>query len=173
MATLAFGFGALWERSRSRRLFLSAQSAGPAAARGAARMRRRQQRRARQWLSPMSCVWRVSSSSASSRTLTATLTRFMTVVIQTEPCSELYGAVPSLGTFRKGAMARTRRVVRRKNMLIDQRKLDAAKAALGAETETAAVDAALDLVVFRAEVFRGLDALVAAGGLGTRTRRTG
>ncbi len=70
-------------------------------------------------------------------------------------------------------MAKTRRVIRRKNMLIDQRKLDAAKAALGAETETAAVDAALDLVVFRAEVFRGLDALVAAGGLGTRTRRAG
>jgi len=62
-------------------------------------------------------------------------------------------------------MARTRRVIRRKNMLIDQRKLDAAKAALGADTKTATVDAALDLVVFRAEVFRGLDALVAAGGL--------
>lgn len=40
-------------------------------------------------------------------------------------------------------MAKTRPVMRRKNMLIDQRKLDAAKAALGAETETAAVDAAL------------------------------
>ena len=70
-------------------------------------------------------------------------------------------------------MAKTRRVIRRKNMLIDQRKLDAAKAALGAETETAAVDAALDLVVFRAEVFRGLDALVAAGGLEVPTRRAG
>lgn len=61
-------------------------------------------------------------------------------------------------------MSRTAPEMRRKNMLIDQRKLDAAKAALGADTETAAVDAALDLVVFRAEVFRGLDALVAAGG---------
>jgi hypothetical protein len=68
-------------------------------------------------------------------------------------------------------MAKTRRAIRRKNMLIDQRKLDAAKTALGALTETAAVDAALDLVVFRAEVFRGLDALTAAGGLGTSTRR--
>lgn len=64
-------------------------------------------------------------------------------------------------------MARPKRAMRRKNMLMDQRKLTAAKAALGAATETAAVDAALDLVVFRAEVFRGLDALVAAGGLGT------
>ena len=62
-------------------------------------------------------------------------------------------------------MARTRRVLKRKNMLMDQRKLDAARAALGAESETATVDAALDLVVFRAEVFKGLDALAAVGGL--------
>jgi hypothetical protein len=50
-------------------------------------------------------------------------------------------------------------------MLMDQRKLDAAKAALGADSETATVDAALDLVIFRAEVFKGLDALAAVGGL--------
>jgi hypothetical protein len=72
-------------------------------------------------------------------------------------------------------MARTRRVLRRKNMLMDQRKLDAAKTALGVSSETAAVDAALDLVVFRAEVFRGLDTLAAAGGLASLepVRRTG
>ena len=73
-------------------------------------------------------------------------------------------------------MATTRRVLKRKNMLMDQRKLTAAKAALGAETETATVDAALDLVVFRTEVFRGLDALAAAGGLvsvAAGRRRTG
>jgi len=64
-------------------------------------------------------------------------------------------------------MTKTRRVMKRKNMLMDQRKLDAAKAALGAETETAAVDAALDLVVFRTEVFDALDHLVAVGGLAT------
>ena len=62
-------------------------------------------------------------------------------------------------------MAQTRRLMKRKNMLIDQQKLTAAKAALGVQTETAAVDAALDLVVFRTEVFRGLDALAAAGGI--------
>jgi hypothetical protein len=62
-------------------------------------------------------------------------------------------------------VAKTRRVMKRKNMLMDQRKLNAAKAALGAKTETAAVDAALDLVVFRTELFRGLDELVAAGGV--------
>ncbi|MGH7653924.1 MAG: hypothetical protein ACREN6_04610 [Gemmatimonadaceae bacterium] len=66
-------------------------------------------------------------------------------------------------------------MLKRKNMLMDQRKLTAAKAALGAETETAAVDAALDLVVFRAEVFRGLDDLVAAGGVASveSSRRAG
>ncbi|MCR4340764.1 MAG: hypothetical protein NUW01_12860 [Gemmatimonadaceae bacterium] len=62
-------------------------------------------------------------------------------------------------------MAKSSRVLRRKNMLMDQRKLDAAKAALGTDTETAAVDAALDLVVFRTEVFHALDQLAAAGGL--------
>lgn len=62
-------------------------------------------------------------------------------------------------------MAKTRRVMKRKNMLMDQRKLDIAKATLGADTETAAVDAALDLVVFRSEVFQALDQLAAAGGL--------
>ena len=72
-------------------------------------------------------------------------------------------------------MATTRRVLKRKNMLMDQRKLTAAKVALRAETETAAVDAALDLVVFRAEVFKGLDELVAAGGVASiePIRRTG
>lgn len=62
-------------------------------------------------------------------------------------------------------MAKTHLVMKRKNMPMDQRKLDAAKAALDADTETAAVDAALDLVVFRAEVFQALDQLVAVGGL--------
>jgi hypothetical protein len=62
-------------------------------------------------------------------------------------------------------MAKTRRVLKRKNMLMDQRKLDVAKAALGADTETAAVDAALDLVVFRTEIFHALDQLTASGGL--------
>jgi hypothetical protein len=64
-------------------------------------------------------------------------------------------------------MAKTRRLMKRKNMLMDQRKLDVAKATLGADTETAAVDAALDLVVFRAEVFHALEDLAAAGGLAT------
>lgn len=74
--------------------------------------------------------------------------------------------------------ARSRRAAvtrKRKNILIDQRKLDAAKAALGALTETATVDAALDLVVFRAEISGALDRVAAAGGISVaaRSRRAG
>jgi len=66
-------------------------------------------------------------------------------------------------------------VRKRKNILIDQRKLDAAKNALGALTETAAIDAALDLVVFRTEVFSALDRVAADGGFASpdRSRRAG
>lgn len=80
-----------------------------------------------------------------------------------------------LTTLAPYPMPSTRPVLRRKNMLMDQRKLDAARRALGADTETAAVDAALDLVVFRTEVFDGLDLLVAAGGLASieTVRRAG
>lgn len=66
--------------------------------------------------------------------------------------------------------------MRRKNMVIDQRKLDQARRVLGVATDTAAVDAALDLVTFRAEVFDGLDHLAAEWGQRTpplpRSRRT-
>ena len=63
--------------------------------------------------------------------------------------------------------------MRRKNMVIDQQKLDEARRILGVATDTAAVDAALDLVTFRAEVFDGLDRLAADGRLvSPRARRT-
>ncbi len=64
----------------------------------------------------------------------------------------------------KGA-GRPRRAGRwvRKNMSMDPRKLAAAKQYLGVETDTAAVDAALDLVAFQAEVSAGLRAGAAAG----------
>lgn len=72
--------------------------------------------------------------------------------------------------------ARREPVVRkRKNILVDQCKLDAAKSALGALTETATIDAALDLVVFRTGVFRALDRIAADGGFApaSRSRRAG
>ncbi|MBK7593646.1 MAG: DUF2283 domain-containing protein [Gemmatimonadetes bacterium] len=51
--------------------------------------------------------------------------------------------------------------IRRKTIRIDQLKLDVARRLLGVSTETAAVNAALDLVVFRGEVFEGIDRLSA------------
>jgi hypothetical protein len=59
-------------------------------------------------------------------------------------------------------------VRRRKNLFIDQRRIDRAKALLHAETETETIDRALALVedfaAFQAEVDRGLDELVGKRG---------
>ena len=53
----------------------------------------------------------------------------------------------------------------RKNVVMDQRKLDAARRMLGVETETEAIDVALDLVAFRRELVRGIAAVRRAGGI--------
>ena len=53
----------------------------------------------------------------------------------------------------------------RKNVVMDQRKLDAARRLLGVETETEAIDVALDLVAFRRELVRGVVAVRRAGGI--------
>jgi hypothetical protein len=48
---------------------------------------------------------------------------------------------------------------------MDQRKLDVARRALGAETETEAIDLALDLVAFGEELARGFAAVRCSGGV--------
>jgi hypothetical protein len=53
----------------------------------------------------------------------------------------------------------------RKNVVMDQRKLDAARRVLGVETETETIDVALDLVAFRRELVRGIAAVRRAGGI--------
>jgi hypothetical protein len=53
----------------------------------------------------------------------------------------------------------------RKNMAMDQRKLDAARRVLGVQTETEAIDLALDFVAFRREVADGIAAMRRAGGI--------
>jgi hypothetical protein len=53
----------------------------------------------------------------------------------------------------------------RKNVLMDQQKLDAARRVLGVATETEAIDVALDLVAFRRELVRGIAAVRRAGGI--------
>ena len=74
----------------------------------------------------------------------------------------------SLGRNRTGSR-KTRKLVEpkwtRKNIVIDQNKLDLAKTLLQAPTETATVDQALDLIAFQKEVFAGIDRMVELGGV--------
>jgi hypothetical protein len=50
-------------------------------------------------------------------------------------------------------------------VLMDQRKLDYARRALGVDTETEAIDQALDLVAFSEELARGFAAVRRSGGV--------
>jgi hypothetical protein len=58
--------------------------------------------------------------------------------------------------------------LKRKNLILDQEKIDRAKQLLGVATETEAITRALDAVTemaqFEAEVEAGFDVLVGAGG---------
>ena len=53
----------------------------------------------------------------------------------------------------------------RKNVVMDQRKLDVARRALGVATETEAIDQALDSVAFREELADGFAAVRRSGGV--------
>ena len=53
----------------------------------------------------------------------------------------------------------------RKNVVMDQRKLDAARRTLGVDTETEAIDRALDFVAFREELAKGFAAVRRSGGV--------
>ncbi len=68
-------------------------------------------------------------------------------------------------TTRVRGPGRPKRGWVRKNMQIDQRKLDAARIALGTKTETDTVDAALDAIAFRRELLAGIRRVRAAGGI--------
>jgi len=81
---------------------------------------------------------------------------------------------------RRMSEARRRRVVSRragwvrKNVVMDQRKLDVARRAFGVDTETEAIDQALDFVAFREELAKGFTAVRRSGGVddvGERRRR--
>lgn len=53
----------------------------------------------------------------------------------------------------------------RKNVLMDQRKLDVARRALGVDTETEAIDQALDFIAFRKELADGFEVVRRSGGI--------
>lgn len=67
-----------------------------------------------------------------------------------------------------GSRSSRRRVtpgIRRKNLNIDQAKLDRARELLGTETETETVDRALDLILLREDVIRGIRRIAGTGGV--------
>ena len=53
----------------------------------------------------------------------------------------------------------------RKNVVMDQRKLDVARRTLGVATETEAIDQALDFIAFRKELADGFTAVRRSGGV--------
>jgi hypothetical protein len=57
----------------------------------------------------------------------------------------------------------TRKQTVRKNLRLDQAKIDTARRILGTRTETETIEQALDLVAFRDEVVSGLEALAGSG----------
>ncbi len=69
-------------------------------------------------------------------------------------------------------MARTKTIghgsgerIRRKNMNIDQAKLDRARELLGVDTETEAVDQALTALILREELMAGVRRIAGSGGV--------
>jgi Arc/MetJ family transcription regulator len=73
-------------------------------------------------------------------------------------------ASASTGT-RSTRVGRPSRGWVRKNLHIDQRKLDAARKILGVTTETETVDAALDAIALRKELSNGIRRARATGGI--------
>ena len=59
----------------------------------------------------------------------------------------------------------------RKNVIMDQSKLDAARRILRVDTETEAIDLALDFVAFRREIAQGIAAMRQGGGIDDVTER--
>lgn len=57
----------------------------------------------------------------------------------------------------------TRKQTVRKNLRLNQAKIDRAKKILGTKTETETIEQALDLVAFRDEVVSGLENLAGSG----------
>ena len=55
--------------------------------------------------------------------------------------------------------------IKRKNYCLDETKIKKAQKILGAKTETEAIDAALNLVVFKKEILKSLEKVAGKGGV--------
>jgi hypothetical protein len=79
------------------------------------------------------------------------------------------------GTTSAAGRLAQRRTIRRKNLLLDQRKIDQARRIFKSTTDTDAIhqalDAAADLAAFRRELDRGFGALLGGGGFVDRFDR--
>ena len=60
---------------------------------------------------------------------------------------------------------RSKATIRRKNLNIDQAKLDRVRELLGADTETDAVDQALSALLLREELIAGVRRIAGSGGV--------
>ena len=60
---------------------------------------------------------------------------------------------------------RSRTDIRRKNVNIDQSKLDRVRRLLGVDTETEAIDQALAMVLLREDLVRGVQKIAGSGGV--------
>ncbi|HSU15383.1 hypothetical protein [Longimicrobium sp.] len=71
-------------------------------------------------------------------------------------------------THKRSALAKggaRRPPVRRKNLNIDQEKLDRVVKILGSKSETEAIDKALDIVLYRDELVEGIERIIGTGGV--------
>ena len=55
--------------------------------------------------------------------------------------------------------------LKRKNYHLDEKKIRRVRSTLGAKTETEAIDAALDLVVFRKDILKSLEKVAGKDGV--------
>jgi hypothetical protein len=55
--------------------------------------------------------------------------------------------------------------IKRKNYYLDEAKIRKARTILGVKTETEAIDAALNLVLFKKEILRSLEKVAGKGGV--------
>lgn len=67
--------------------------------------------------------------------------------------------------IRRGRPSKRSSEIRRKNVNIDQVKLDRVRALLGSSSETEAIDQALDVLLFREELIAGIAAIGGKGGV--------
>ncbi len=66
---------------------------------------------------------------------------------------------------RTSSQAGARPHIRRKNLNVDQDKLDRVVELLGVSTETEAVDQALEMLLFREELIAGVERIAGTGGV--------